>query len=197
MPIGEVISNGKIIAGRSSPQTFYVAQFVDKNGEVEDGFGFGNLPSNATAAFGGGMPLIVNGMKYGSTNLYGEGASGAPLTGDPRKFGNLLVQRSNNGYAAYEAKYERGADYSTGKVIVAYSVNSDVLAFVVQPNDAKLGMSIGAIRDRLYSAGFNNAVAFDGSSSATLVRNGAVQVQPAYYKNAVMNVGIGARSGKH
>ena len=44
-PIGQVISNGQIIAGQSSPGRFYVAQLVDGNGGTRFQFGLGDRAS--------------------------------------------------------------------------------------------------------------------------------------------------------
>lgn len=179
-----------------SPQTFYLAQIPGQNGDAVESFGLGNPPHGAISAFGGGVPMIVNGLKYGSTNLYEPGVT-SPLTGDPGKSSSALLQRSNSGFAVIESKYEQGGNFSMGKVIIGYSSKSDAFALVVQADGAKVGMSMSAIRDRLYSAGFDNALAFDGSSSATLIRNNAIQVKPAIYKNGSIDVGIGfKRNGK-
>ena len=130
--IGEVINDGRTITGRSSPLTFFVSQSGERAGDLVESFGMGNPPQASAAGFGGGVPLIVNGLKYGSSNAYSKTLPDAPMVGDPGKYSGDLVQRSNSGFAAYEKEYERNGNYETGKVILAYSSKADTFALVVQ-----------------------------------------------------------------
>gem|GEM_PF-4593645 len=57
-------------------------------------------------------------------------------------------------------------------------------------------MTLTDIRNYLSRHGYNNAIAFDGSSSATLVVNKLIQIAPANYKNSTIDVGIGFKAPK-
>jgi len=170
---GEVIRNGRIVAGtRSSPQGFFVSETLDDKGMPHFDFGQGNPPVDAAAAFGGGIPLIIDGLRYGPEKVFDSS--------------NNLVVQSNLGYASWTQEPD-----STGKVILAYSSRNDHLAIAFQPDGAANGKSITEIQNYLAARGYDNALAFDGSSSATLVVRQSVVFSPAYYKNASINIGIG------
>ena len=188
------MQNGNIIAGNSSPKTFFISENTDSAGNINFNFGQGNPPIGSTAAFGGGIPLIIDDLKYGSTNIYSPGVTG-PLNGDPGVGADDLIQRSNAGFAAYSNL--PGGGVSTGKVIIAYNDSSDQIAIAVQPDNATDGISLSDIRDHLDQMGYNNAIAFDGSSSATLVMWQHVSVAPVSYKDATINVGIGVKVPGH
>jgi YD repeat-containing protein len=190
---GETLFNGKVVAGRSAPGRFYVSQ-NDSPGGFVYGFGPGDPPATSRVAFGGGVPLIVNGLKYGPTNVYLPGTSAAaPLSGDPGQYAGQLVQRSNRAFGSFLLRNETNGYFGTGKVIVAHSSSTKALAIVVQPNGIQSGTSLSGVRDLLYGAGFDNALAFDGSDSVTLIRAGKVVVRPGVLKNATIPVGIGVR----
>jgi hypothetical protein len=197
-PQGEIIQNGQQIAGgKPSSQTFYVSETIDKNGNTNFVFGQGNPPANSTVAFGGGIPVIVNDLPYGPQDLYAPGVpAGAPTTGDPgAQYSGYLQQRSNAGFASF-SQLDQATNNGVGKVLIAYNSNQDALAIIVQPNGVQDGMSLSSLRDQLVTAGFDDALEFDGSSSATLVRNGQVQIAPtASYKNNSIEVGIGIKRG--
>jgi hypothetical protein len=108
--------------------------------------------------------MIVNGVSYGTP------------------------QQTNAGFSSFSSLDPSG---SVGKTIVAYDSDFGVLALIVQPNGAQNGLTIGSIRNDLSSAGFNDALLFDGSSSATLVTGAGTVVKPAAWKNATINAGIG------
>lgn len=83
--------------------------------------------------------------------------------------------------------------FVTGKVIFGYSDKYSTLAVIAQPDGVKNGISLGGVQDRIYASGFNNAVDFDGSDSATLLRKGVFVAEPGYRKNATIGVGIAMR----
>jgi len=176
---GKTIYHNNPQTGRSSPGTFYAST---KNNTVI--FGQGDPPADADFAVGGGIPLIINGLKYGASNIYSKGApAGLPLVGDPgaenRKY---LLQRSNGGYPNQD-------NNKVGKSILAYSSTKKSTMLVVQQNDVN-GMTLTQIRDELASKGYDNAISFDGSSSATLVKDDKTLVTPAGYKDNSIPSGV-------
>jgi hypothetical protein len=193
LPQGLTMENGRVLAGRSSPDTFYIAQKTDASGGVNNEFGFGDPPEDSTVAFGGGFPIIIDGQKYNEENVYAPGTSNkAPSSGDPGEYKDQLLMRSNNGYKAFVQKYEQVVgDASTGKVVVAHNSSNNTMAVVVQPNGADDGIFLSELRDKLADAGFDNAIAYDGSSSATLVKDGQLEIEPSHDKNKTVNTGIG------
>jgi len=60
---------------------------------------------------------------------------------------------------------------------------------IVQADEAN-GMSLVEIRDNLLSMGFDNALASDGSSSATLVKDHTIYADPAFYEDRSIPSGI-------
>jgi hypothetical protein len=89
---GITVHNGSVVSGKSSPGTFNCAI---KNGKVSFGAGAPSVTSDF--AVGGGVPLMINGLKYGENNIYSDKApKDLPIVGDPgeanRKF---LLQRSS------------------------------------------------------------------------------------------------------
>ena len=171
---GQTIQGGNLLVGRSSPNTFNFSQSPETCGWS---CSMGDPPSNATIGIGGGIPVVVDGLPYGETNLYSSDApSGLPLTGDPGA-GNrqFLTQRSNAGY-----KFQNTS--TMGKSIIAFNSQTGQFMVVVQEHGSN-GMTLDEIRDSLINQGFDNALSFDGSNSATLVQDGNVLVQPATTKD--------------
>jgi hypothetical protein len=175
--IGEVIQDGKVVSGISSPLSFYVAEVRDDKGNLNYKFGQGDPPADAVVGFGGAIPLRIDGLNYGVTNEYSKDGQ--------------LIQKSNLGFAAYD-KYPN-AGTQVGKVIIAYDSKDSKLAVVVQPDGAPDGKKLWEIRDYLRDNNYENAIAFDGSSSTTLVMNNKVEIMPADYKNVAIDVGIGVK----
>ncbi len=172
-PIGQTVSNGNVVSGRSSPQSFYMAQTASCGWSC----GSGDVPANANVGFGGGIPVVVNGLAYGEKNVYADGApAGLPITGDPG-VGNqkYLKQRSSKPYALQNST-------TVGKSIVAFNSKTNDFLLIVQ-QDGVSGMTLDQIRDYIISKGFDNAVSFDGSTSATLMSNNTVTVSPSERKN--------------
>ncbi|AGC46930.1 hypothetical protein MYSTI_05653 [Myxococcus stipitatus DSM 14675] len=115
-------------------------------------FGEGNPPSDSKVGFGGAVPLIINKERYDSDNKNG-------LKED----------------LDFKSQEEREA--STGKTIVAHDRDTGVTYVVVQ-EDGQPGKKLSAVRDALAKLGIDDAVAFDGSNSSTLVRDTKVEAKP-------------------
>src|SRR5690606_36459808 len=122
---GQVIRGGVAVGGRSSPLTYHFAWTRDRPEAVANAeyqrllasgvegppappdqsdawqFGQGDPPSSADVAFGGGIPVIINGLPFGAENRYRSGAPSGLLTnGDPGASNRqYLTQRSNSGFA--------------------------------------------------------------------------------------------------
>ena len=183
--IGLTIADGKVFSGKSSPLTFYFAQDQQTK---KWSFGQGDPPTASAIAFGGAVPIIINGLSYGESNIYKPGApSGLPTIGPPGA-GNeqYLEQRSNAGFPDQNSK-------SKGKSIVAFNSKTNMFLLITQ-EDGKNGMNLDEIRNYIKSLGYDNALSFDGSGSAGLVSNSPdlipkgtyapqVIVQPDGYKD--------------
>jgi RHS repeat-associated protein len=175
---GMVIEDAKRIAGTSSEKTFYFAKVsgIWRAGE-------GNPPSDATIAIGGGVPVYVNGTKYGVGNIAKSNApAGIPKKGNPNNVPLKYFKQRN-----YDA-YEDLNDPDTGKTVLGYN-STDKSWMVVSQQDGTDGLTLDAIRDILMSQGYNNIIAFDGSNSSTLINNNTTLVKPAEYKDNAIPVG--------
>ncbi|WP_163988682.1 phosphodiester glycosidase family protein [Pyxidicoccus caerfyrddinensis] len=181
-PVGQVIQDGKVIAGGSEPDRFFAAWTPSG---VK--FGKGNPPPDSKVGFGGAVPLIINNLPYGDGNKYDSGVpEGAPKTGDPEaRYASHLTQKNNNGFISQE---EREA--STGKVIIGYDRDTGTQYVIVQKDGASPGKKMSEIRDTLIKLGVDDAVSFDGSDSATLVRDDQVAVKPGKRKNDDIPYGL-------
>ena len=70
--------------------------------------------------------------------------------------------------------------------------DSNLLILLVQ-EDAVTGRRLSESRDALINMGVDNALAWDASDSATLVRDSTVQIQPRDLKNNTIPFGVGFR----
>src|SRR6185312_6437080 len=180
---GYNIAHGKTISGRSANETFYIAQDKSNKWSV----GYGDVPQNANWGIGGGTPIIVNGLKFGETNIYKATAPdrvknvGEKGWVDPADW-QYLDQKSNGVYAGQNIS-------SIGKTILGINSKTNQFIIVSQQNGTQ-GFSLDQIRDRLAKQGYNNIVAFDGSTSSTLVENGKVKVSPDQRKNNTIPSGL-------
>lgn len=178
---GYIVENGRIVDGMSSSSTFYFAQ--NKN-NCTWSCGQGDVPKNSFSGFGGGIPIVVNGLKYGETNLYSANApKGLPLVGYPGK-GNekYLVQRSNLGFKSQN-------DKELGKTIIGYNSKTNEWLLVIQ-EDGVNGMKLTEIRDKLVKQGFDNVLSFDGSTSSCLIQDSKILITPSDRKNNTIPSGI-------
>jgi hypothetical protein len=190
---GRVVLQGKILAGDSRPQSFWFGQLLAPTPEgsifVADK-GDPPVTPSTIAAIGGVGPLIAGAMTYGIGNLYKPGApSGVnePATGQPPAPAMpYLIQRNNETFRDASARPPE-----TGKTIVAYCSQKKMLLVAVQPNGAAPGQTHSALASTLAQRGFDSAVFFDGSDSATLVVDGKLEVTPGARKNDSIDVGIG------
>lgn len=180
-PVGQVIENGKPLGGESSPDRFYAAW-------TSSGlkFGQGDPPADSKVAFGGAVPVIINNTPYGDGNQYKPGtSSAAPPSGDPGVYASDLTQRNNE---SFKAQDKRGTE--VGKVIVGYDRDTGTTYLVAQEDGKKPGKTLAEIRDSLVKLGVDDAVSFDGSDSATLVRDDQVKVDPGWAKDQTIPFGL-------
>lgn len=61
---------------------------------------------------------------------------------------------------------------------------------LVVQEDGTEGMTLTQIRDHLIGLGYDNAISFDGSNSATLVQDKTVVVEPGSKKNNTIPSGV-------
>lgn len=186
-PIGQVIQEGKLLAGTSSTGKF---NFAQETCGVE-GFSarVGNPSTSACSAIGGIAPIIIGGMPYGAHNAYRAGVpAGAPLSGDvAEKFTPYLVQKSN---AMFLSLLSRGR--VVGKSAIGYSSVHKKLTIVVQ-QDGRTGLDADGVRRIFVNNAVNNAVFVDCSDSATLFYDGKFLVRPGSNKNEFLTVAVGFR----
>lgn len=178
--IGLIRQSGNTIAGRSSPQMFYFAY----NSSTKTWYsGNGDVPEGSTG-FGGGIPVYVNGLKYGEKNIYSSDApEGLPEIGDPgEKNRKYLLQRSNAGWKAQVGK-------DVGKTVIGYNSLQKTWNIVVQ-KDGVEGMTLYEIRDKLISQGYDNILSFDGSTSSSLIHGPNILVNPSERKDNTIPTGI-------
>ncbi|MBU8543037.1 MULTISPECIES: phosphodiester glycosidase family protein [Roseomonadaceae] len=190
--LGQVVSNGVLVAGSTEPERFFFAQMrvPTTNAPGWTFFaGAGDPPKNASiiAAIGGLGPLIVEGLRYGDGNKGRPGTTGLPLRGDPGgQLSKSLIQRNNNTFISVEKRPP-----TTGKTILASHSRLKKLLIAVQPDGVLPGQSYTTLAEQLLALGFDNAVFLDGSDSATLMVNGALEVQPGGNKDETNTLGIG------
>ncbi|KAG7284482.1 hypothetical protein NEMBOFW57_010857 [Staphylotrichum longicolle] len=209
---GQTIEGGAVTNGRSSKGTFYFAwnkatglqpgeagpplpPLMAQQGQWR--FGAGNPPAGSDVAMGGGKPMIVGGLPYGDTNVYKPGApAGLPATGDPGA-GNAgwLAQRSSAGFADLNAQGPEKGNTIMGIVpgkdgAGAPGGDMNLLVLMVHGDGVAPGISLAGMRDSLVAMGASDALAYDGSTSSTLVKDRTVVVAPSGGKNVSIPVGI-------
>jgi hypothetical protein len=142
------------------------------------------------AAIGGIGPLIIRSLRYGVGNQYKPGApkdTAEPGIGQPPDAAvPYLIQRNNETFRSANARPP-----TTGKTILAYSSENRMLLVAVQPDGAGPGETHGSLALALAQRGFDSAVFFDGSTSATLMVDGKLEVAPAKVKDDSIDVGVG------
>lgn len=130
-------------------------------------FGQGEVPLGLGDGIGALTPILLFNetynkvWRYGIKNVYEEGHSG-PESGDPGEDGQYILIRSNIQYRDLNMD-----DPNSGKNILAYCEEKDVLLLITAPDDGS-AKDYDYYRDHLYRLGFENAVALDGGSSVTL-----------------------------
>lgn len=80
-----------------------------------------------------------------------------------------------------------------GKNIVAYNSKRNVAAIFVQ-RDGKAGYKLESVRDYIRNAGFDYALMYDGSRSASLNYRGNQIISPGIDRQILIPLGIGFRS---
>ncbi|MFD1602340.1 phosphodiester glycosidase family protein [Flavobacterium artemisiae] len=155
--------NGKVSFGKPSKSDR--AFFTKEKGSWTAGIG--NTPVGKGFGFGGGVPVYVSGMQYGDKEIK-----------DSK--GNLIQ------------KYARGWDslngIDDGKTVLGFNSSSEKWMIASQ-QDKEEGMTLDSIRNFMIELGYDNIIAFDGGSSATLIENGDVIVSPAEFKDNQMPTG--------
>ncbi len=91
-----------------------------------------------------------------------------------------MIQNSSAGFEFQNSK-------TVGKTILAFD-NDGNFMIVSQQNGVE-GMTLDGIRDHLISKGYTNAISFDGSTSATLVKDNKVINEPDRRKDNSIPVG--------
>ena len=105
-----MIYKSEFIKGFSSHLTFYAST---KNKIIS--FNQGDPPIDSDFAIGGGVPVIINGLKYEEENVYSSNApKDAAEIGDPGENAKYLLVRSNAGFVKQNGP-------NVGKTVFAYS----------------------------------------------------------------------------
>ncbi len=184
MPLGEVIQDGKLLAGTSSTGKFNFSQVTCGK---KFSAGLGNPSSSSCSAVGGIAPIIIDGLPYGAQNVYKAGVPiGAPPIGDvDAKFKPFLTQKSN---AMFATLLSRGG--TVGKTSVGYS-NIKQKLFILSQANGLSGFDANGIRTIFVGNNVNNAVFLDCSDSSTLYYDGKFLVRPGVDKNEFLTVAVG------
>ncbi len=158
--MGQNIENGRVTGLKTDTKRAYFA--LDQDGSLKAGLG--NPPKDTPFGFGGGIPMLINGQRYGEKNN-----------------GKILSAR---GYANQNSK-------TVGKVILAHNSKANSLMIVVSPDELKSGgMTLDEIQDYLIPLGYDNIMSFDGGSSSTLVKDRELLVSPDWKKDNTIPVGL-------
>jgi hypothetical protein len=178
-PQGYNVQGGNRISGRSADKTFYIAR--DKLGKWTTGMG--DVPTDSDFGLGGGTPIIIGGMKYGTTNIFSEQKDGMLQVGAVSpEHQQYLLQKSNGVYVGQNGR-------TIGKTILAYRSSDGLWKLISQENGTE-GCLLDELRDHLANDGFDHVIGFDGSNSATLSKDGRTLVAPALQKDNTMPAGL-------
>lgn len=209
--LGEVVEHGRVVAGDSHPDRFYLAEvknLMQRSPNKPDPHkhahkkkppppppflfqvGQGDPPQGAgtEAAMGNLGPMLVHGLHYGVGNRYRAPATG-PVEGDPGpKLRDQLTQRNNKTFSKAEERDDR-----TGKTLVAWHAKENALLVGVEKDhdQGRPGETYTRLTQRLGAAGFTDAVFFDGSDSAMLWYKGQLVIAPGERKDNEMRVALG------
>jgi hypothetical protein len=179
---GEVIDAHVVQPGTpaSLPKHRYIGQW-DGQGEVALDMDKGD-PSSVTNpdfddAIGGLYPIIKKGIKF------------AGAMQEHSVTGELQVAGSNA-----IAGWEKERPYM-GKMIAGVHRQASVFFILAQEhlspfNPAGAGLSITDVIGRLHGMGVDDAVMGDGSDSVTLVVDGAIELDPRFYKDNSITTGF-------
>ena len=153
---GLTVQNGHTLEGGRYADNYYIAQ----NQKGDWSIGLGNPPADSKIGFGGGIPVIVDAMRYGERRKYDEEGFEIQGSSDGYKFHNKLT---------------------VGKTILAFNDQNDFM--IVSQQDGVNGMTLDQIREELVAKGYTNAISFDGGTSSTLVKDNQIIVSPDRRKN--------------
>ena len=172
--------------GKSSPLMFYIAQKIDYSWYV----GQGDVPEKGFYTGVGGLcPLVVNGLKYGTKNIYSKTLKDPVLNGEPHpQHKSYLIQRSNRKYNDLYA-----GDNRAGRAGLGFDKNGNLI-IIVQRHGAGGQISYDGFRDMFISFGCVSAVSVDGSDSVFLWYGGKFQFKAGETKNETQTFGIGIRA---
>ncbi|MCB0510232.1 MAG: phosphodiester glycosidase family protein [Bacteroidetes bacterium] len=159
---GLTIVDGQTQEGGRSSNSYYISQ--NESGLWSSGLG--DPPSDSKIAFGGGIPLLVDGMPFGGEKKYDSEGN--------------MIQNSSAGYPFQNNK-------TVGKTILAFDAQGNFM--IVSQQNGVEGMTLDQIKEELISKGYTNAISFDGSTSSTLVKDNKVVVSPDKRKNNSIPVG--------
>jgi exopolysaccharide biosynthesis protein len=177
---GFLISQGKVLGGRSAPQMFYLS--YDYMGGYT--FGKGDPPFKSARGVGGLGPIIIDGLPYGVGNLCKRPAKCPPSGPIPSSADGYVQQRNNLTYADQQSR-----DPSTGKAILATNKTEGRILVIVQPHGTN-GTTFDDIKASLMILGCDNAVFLDGSDSAMLWNKGHPEVSQAPNKDETNTVAL-------
>jgi hypothetical protein len=183
-PQGFNIESGNNLRGRSAEKTFYFSRGQD---DCSWSCGFGDVPSDSNFGFGGGTPLVVDGLKYGTENIYKDDAPASvkkvgKIGKIPAESLKYLKQKSNGVYTGQNTNV-------VGKTILGLNTKESTWIIVSQQQGAA-GYTLDQIRDALYDMGYDNVLGFDGSTSSSLGIDGETVVKPNRRKNNTANTGV-------
>ncbi|HYE56426.1 MAG TPA: hypothetical protein VD996_16370, partial [Chitinophagaceae bacterium] len=102
-----------------------------------------------------------------------------------------LEQRSNKGYASMQSKHPE-----VGLVVMGVDRETGTLYIMVKKDGTAGSLDLTGIRDYLVSKGVEDAVAWDGSDSGTLLWDSTVMVEPGAAKDELIPFGVGFRMYK-
>lgn len=191
IPSKETINEGLVLLGTgkvygsSYPALFHIAQklnyqWVMEKGDISTKHGY-------YTGVGGLCPLLRNGLKYGSGNLYSKTFKNAKAVGEPLpEHLPYLIQRNDNRYASMATKGVR-----SGKAGIGFNPLGHVV--IIAQQDGTNGVSLDEFRDMFVRKGCNNACLVDGNDSVFLWYSGGFKFKSAENKDETQITGIGIR----
>lgn len=175
---GEIISNSVVQPGNppSKPDSRYISKWSGRTEEAYD-VGRGDPSTRSPAlqnAMGSLLPIIQGKIPFGEKTL----TSGGKVT----QFESPTLGTQWFPFPA-----------DKGKIIYGIHRTTQLLFFIAQEDGASPGIKLKDLIAQLVTHGVDDAVMGDGSDSATLVVDGAVEVEPGSLKNDSIPVGLQLR----
>jgi hypothetical protein len=154
--------------------------------------GEGNPPNFVTDGMGGLGPIILpnpvttKAMKFGVGNVYASDPVKNSKPATPADFIDL-VQRNNGTYASINARAAGGDGYCA----IAFVPTDKLLLAIIKPHNTK--GDLDALRDGLLAIGATHACFTDGSNSACLAVDRAMEpgLEPNFIKDRLIETGFG------